>query len=52
MAIRSLGANKENRNDQRSDESLPLWKHLCLQGRMPVQSVHLQAVQLLTAAYL
>lgn len=50
MAIRSLRAMKENRNGRRSDEDLPLWNRLRLQGRMPVQSVHVQALQLLTAA--
>jgi hypothetical protein len=51
MAIRSLGANKENRSERRSDEGMPLWKRLHLQGRMPVQFLHLQAVRLLTAGY-
>jgi hypothetical protein len=49
MAIRSLRANKENRNERRSDEGLWLRKQLLVQGRMPVQSVHLQALQLLSA---
>lgn len=48
MAIRSLGATRRMEHEQRSDEGLPLWKRLHLQRRMPVQSVHLQAVQLLT----
>jgi len=50
MAIRSFGAMKENRNERRSDEGLRVWKRLRLQGRMPVQSMRLQALQLLNGA--
>ena len=50
MAIRSFGAMKENRNEGRSDEGLRVWKRLRLQKRMPVQSMRLQALQLLNDA--
>ena len=50
MAIRSYGATKENRNEGRSEEDLRVWKRLRLQGRMPLQSMRLQTLQLLNDA--
>ena len=47
MAIRSYGATKENRSEGRSEEDLRVWKRLRLQGRMPLQSMRLQTLQLL-----
>jgi hypothetical protein len=43
-------SNEGNRNEKRSDEGLRVWKRLRLQGRMPVQSMRLQALQLLNGA--
>lgn len=43
-------SNEGNRNEKRSDEGLLVWKRLRLQGRMPVQSMRLQALQLLNGA--
>ena len=42
-------SNKENRNERRPDEDLRLWQQLRVQGWVPVQPLHLQALQLLTA---
>lgn len=44
-------SNKENRNEPRPDHDLQLRYRLFVQGRLPLQSVHLQAVQLLTATF-
>lgn len=51
MAIRSLRATKENRHERRLDEDLPLWNRLHPQGGLPVQSLQLQALRLLTTGH-
>jgi hypothetical protein len=56
MAIRSLPSNRRNDNDERTEKGLSVRPELQLQHRqdrrLQVQSVHLQALQLLSTKLL